>query len=238
MRFCQMTGSATDTLSAFRFAIRRPSLLLSLRQRLSCCTLRLFQNATNPLCQPRVLEVRRELLWSRILTQLGTSGFYQRRKVNLPVTGSAHCAFCGLPRTSTSRTLLKPLWLRVFACCVAGFFPGLVDWASTYDRLTRNADDRVLVSAITRTPHGDVSIRLQHFQVTNYLRTRTVDGERDLLEGQLNRSVPAYGGKQREDSESLIRQAVINYRNEGIPAEKTRSLLPGDALSHFLGCRP
>src|SRR5665647_1276911 len=93
MRFCQMTGSATGALSAFRFAIRRSSLLLSLRQRLSCCTLRLFQNATNPLCQPRVLQVRRQLLWSRFLTQLGTSGFYPRRKFRSFNTGSAPASF-------------------------------------------------------------------------------------------------------------------------------------------------
>src|SRR5450759_1645844 len=84
-----MTGSATGALLAFRFAIRRPSLLLSLRHRFSCCTLRLFQDATNPLCQPRVLQVRRQLLWSRVLTHLGTSGFYPRRKLGSFNTGSA-----------------------------------------------------------------------------------------------------------------------------------------------------
>src|ERR1035437_3073006 len=84
-----MTGSATGALSAFRFAIRRSSQLPSFRQRFSCCTLRLFQNATNPLCQPRVLQVRRELLWSRVLTQLGTSGFYPRPKFGGFHTGSA-----------------------------------------------------------------------------------------------------------------------------------------------------
>src|ERR1035437_9672650 len=83
-----MTGSATDTLFAFRFVIRRSSLL-SLRHRFSCRTFRLFQNATNPLCQPRVLQVRRKLLWSRVLTQLGTSGLYPRRKFGSVNTGSA-----------------------------------------------------------------------------------------------------------------------------------------------------
>src|ERR1019366_8205114 len=111
MRFCQMTGSATGALFPFRFAIRRPSLLLSLRQRLSCCTLRLFQNATNPLCQPRVLEVRRELLWSRILTQLGTSGFYPRRKLGSFNTGSAPASFAALTtRFAATPALHGSIW--------------------------------------------------------------------------------------------------------------------------------
>src|ERR1035437_4969168 len=104
-----MTGSATDTLFAFRFVIRRSSLL-SLRHRFSCRTFRLFQNATDSQCQPCVPEVRRELLWSRVLTHLCTGGFYPRRKFGGFNTGSAPASFADLSTPYPATPALHSVW--------------------------------------------------------------------------------------------------------------------------------